>query len=624
MAGLAAMRGRVSVHPRGFGFVVAEGAGEEASAFVAPPDLNRFLADDVVDFEVVDDGGRKSAKNLALVERPRERLFGTALTRNKRRMLRVDRLVANTDWPLATERLAIADGDAVVARIDGSRLVAERVVSGVEAELEVLLLRHNLRGDPDPPVEAAAARAKAPPTKGRRDLRGVVTVTIDGPSTKDIDDALLALPPDADGALRVIVAIADVSAVVEEGSIVDGDARARTTSVYLPGRTVPMLPRRLSEDLLSLVEGADRPVLVAELRIDVEGRVTSVDVHEAVIRSTARLTYDAVTRFLDSGEAAAVPAATHATLRLLRAAAARLSQSRAERGGRDVEREEISVRLDEQGGPTGVEVRRDDVAHVMVERLMVAANEAVARFLFERGLPAVYRVHDPPTVERTRALADAATALGLVAGFSSVTPLSPKALAAFDRQVHGTAYEAAVDNALRRLLGPARYTTRPSTHFGLAAPLYLHFTSPIRRYADLAVHRLLRRYLHGERGAAAHDAALEALCARLNDTARRAARAENERERVLLARLFAKRIGERARGVVIGEKPQGALVQIDGAMALLPGAPGEHALGEAVEVIIAAVDEELGRIDVRLPDDAATSAARAGASPPRGAARRFR
>jgi ribonuclease R len=360
-----------------------------------------------------------------------------------------------------------------------------------------------------------------------------------------------------------------------------------------------MLPRKLSEDLLSLVEGADRPALTAEIRIDVEGNITSCDVHEAMIRSTARLTYDAVAKFLDDGDAAAVPAATHETLRLLRAAAARLSQARSERGGKDVEREEISVRVDERGAPVGLERRTTDVAHLLVERLMVAANEAVAQYLVERGLPGVFRVHDPPTLEKSKALAEAARGLGVVAGFSTSAPLSPKALAAFDRQIRGTKNEDAIESALRRLLGPARYTTIPSMHFGLAAPLYLHFTSPIRRYADLAVHRILKRYLRGERNLVRADAALEQVCAHLNDRAHRAAKAESERERVLTARLYQSRIGEKVRVVVVGNKPQGALVQLEGALALLPG--GSRPLGDVIDVVIASVDEELGRIDVKLP-----------------------
>lgn len=583
--------GRISVHPRGFGFV-ADGTGR--SAFVSPPDLNPFLEGDEVACDVESQGDRHTARKLRLLSRSRRILCGQVVRHGRALYLQIDRVVANTDWPLVG---AATPGTVVLAQVGDGVATFERVVAGAEAEIVKLLTRHDLRAEHTETVEAAAASAATPTVAGRRDLRGLVTVTIDGPSTRDIDDALLALPPDADGALRIIVAIADVSSVVSEGSIIDLDARERTTSVYLPGRVLPMLPSRLSEDLLSLVEGADRPALTAELRIDAEGEVTSVDIHEAMIRSTARLNYDDVTRFLEDGDPAAVPESTHQTLRLLRAASARLSQARAARGGRDVEREEISVRVDEQGTPVGFESRRSDVAHVLVERLMVAANEAVARYLVERGLPGVFRVHEAPTLERTQALAAAAEALGVVAGFSLRAPLSPRALAAFDRQIRGTRSEALIDSASRRLLGPARYTSVPTPHFGLAAPLYLHFTSPIRRYADLLVHRILRRYLRGERDLLRDDPELEVVCQHINDTTRRAARAEAERERILVARLFESRLGHRVDAVVVGHKPQGALVQVDGALALLAGEP--PALGTAVTVEITAVDTELGRIDVR-------------------------
>jgi ribonuclease R len=603
------VRGTISVHSRGFGFVVpiASTSDDEAassSAFVTPPELNKFLADDVVDCRVEVSGDKRTARDLALVSRPRTRLFGVAVRRAGALWLKIDRLVANTDWPLDDADPALKDGAKVLARVDGNRAKCERTLDGVDAEIEALLARHDLAGEHSAAVvseaEAKARVASAPKLDGKRDLRGVVCVTIDGPSTEDIDDALLAFPPDAEGALRVVVAIADVSSVVDEGSLLDRDAKSRTTSVYLAGRTLPMLPRCLSEESLSLVEGKERSALCVEMRIDVEGRVLAVDVDEAVIKSTARLTYGDVARFLDDADARAVPSTTHETLRLLRAASARLSQARSERGGKDVEREEISVRLDERGEPTGLDVRTSDVAHVMVERLMVAANEAVARFLVERGLPGVFRVHDSPTAERTLALAEAANALGIVAGFSTSTALSPKALAAFDRQFRGTRDERAFESLLRRLLGPARYQTAAALHFGLAAPLYLHFTSPIRRYADLAVHRVLRRFLRGERNFTRADVdALDALCLALNDKGRRAARAESERDRALLARLLAQKIGETRRGVVVGNKPQGALVQVDGALALLSG--GQRPLGEALDVVIEAVDEELGRVDVRLP-----------------------
>lgn len=599
------------MHAKGFGFVVDE--VRDLSAFVPPPLLNRFLQDDVVEavFDVTGPD-KRTVQSARLVSRARTTLTGRVLSRTGKRFLKVDRAIANTDWLLIGEvaGVVVKDGDFVVASIEGGDDVARvvRVVAEDQVEIEALLARHRLLGDASDVVIAAvnAAPSIADLIKSelarRRDLRDLVVVTIDGPSTKDIDDALACYPADDEGGFRVVVAIADVDAVVGAGSVVDADAFARGTSVYLPDRVIPMLPRPLSEDRLSLVEGEDRLCLCAELRVDADGRIVSVDVQEAVMRSTARLTYDAVTAFLDEGDEGAVPAVTHDTLRRLRAVAARLSVQRGARGGVAVDRAEARLHFDDQGRPTAVEETRSTSAHLLVERLMVAANEAVAAFLVARALPGLYRVHDAPDVAATRELRAAAAGLGVDAGFSLSTPLSPLALAAFDAQIRGTAIEGAARALLRRLLGPARYQRQPGLHFGLAAPLYLHFTSPIRRYADLVVHRILKRFVRGERDFKDADT-LDAVALAVDDAARRAARAESERTRSLVARAFQSRIGETVTGRVIGRKPFGALVQLPGIVALLDPASeaalGAVALGAAVAVVVVSVDPVLGRIEVR-------------------------
>jgi ribonuclease R len=609
------IRGSIHVHERAFGFVTArDDAATPRSAFVPPALLNRFLQDDVVDADVdVDNTGRATATAARLVERPRTQLCGRVGLRAGKHVLRVDRAIANTDWPLdvpptlgdvAVDRFVVAD---IVAGADATpRAVVARVVDDADVEVDALLVRWRIV---DAPSAAVAAAASAAPSVGdvfaaqaarRRDLRGLTVVTIDGPSTKDIDDALAAFPVDDDGALRVLVAIADVDALVPAGETLDVDARARATSVYLPDRVIPMLPRTLSEDRLSLVPDEDRLCLWCELRIDPEGAVVAVDVGEGVMRSSARLTYDAVRAFLDDGDVDAVPASTQATLRLLRAAAARLSVHRAGRGGVAVDRAEAKLALDAQGRPQAVIEERSTSAHILVERLMVAANEAVARFLVERGVPALFRVHDAPDREATMTLAEAARALGVEAGFSTKTPLSPRGLAAFDAQIKDTAVEPAARALLRRLLGPARYDPQPAPHFGLAAPLYLHFTSPIRRYADLVVHRMLKQFLAGQRDFAAAAATLPALAHSIDDAAARAARAEVERTRVLIARALQGRIGERFSVRVVGHKPFGTLVALPGIHANLPDAPGleRPPLGSALEIVVAAVDVDLGRVEV--------------------------
>ncbi|XXX75187.1 RNB domain-containing ribonuclease [Sorangium sp. So ce134] len=637
----ALVRGRISVNPRGFGFLNIEASPEKggapgrpggvalvpATAFITPPDLNPFLDGDVVDAMVVEaEPGRYSASQLALVHRDRAELFGTVVSHAKRPHLRVDRLVSNTDWPFKPGTADdLAEGTAVVAVIEGAAVVPARVVSpGADLGIERCLARNGVRAVfPGEVAEASRAAAAAVSierelARGRRDLRELTTVTIDAPVTTDIDDALAVLPAGPDGALRVLVSIADVDAFVPEGSPLDIEARARGTSVYLAGRVIPMLPEAISSEAASLLPGVDRLAITAELRVDPEGGVTAIDLHESVIRSHARLSYDAVEEFLTTGRSAGIPEAARPVVRWLRTAAARLSTIRAARGGVELDREEAYVTLDaETREPTGVSPRSDTGAHRLVERLMVAANEAVAGWLVARGLPCVFRVHDEPTEERIRALEHFAHNVGVEAGFGP--RLSPLGLAAFEAQYRGSELAPAIRTVLGKALGPARYTAAPDLHFGLGAPLYLHFTSPIRRYADLAVHRVVKHYLQGHRDQRADAEALASLAHHLNARARSAAKAETERHRMLVARLFASRIGEEIEGNIVSIKPFGLVVQmaesgatgtialealpdgpyrIDGAAQALIGASRRYGVGEPIRAAIASTNEELGRVDL--------------------------
>ena len=621
------VRGKISVNPRGFGFLTFQERGE-AAAFVTPPDLNAFLDGDTVTATVVaGEDGRLTASSLTLVERPRTELFGTVTFRGRRAHLRVDRSVSNTDWPLESGAAGLSEGAALVASIrDGKLFPLREIDPQADLALERCVARHGIRSVFDASVlEEARALAAAPFRPGsegpgsRRDLRELPTVTIDAPSTTDIDDALSALPPGADGALRVLVSIADVDAFVTEGSALDLEARQRGTSVYLAGRVLPMLPEELSSAAVSLLPDCDRLALTAELRIGPEGDITSVDVYESLIRSHARLSYEAVSDFLLLVDDEAVPASVAPTLRWLRTAAARLSAVRSARGGVELGREEAYISFDPATlEPTSLEPRRETMAHRMVERLMVAANEAIARWLVERGQPAMFRIHAEPTVEQVESLAASAHNFGIEAGFGP--SLSPRGLAAFEAQFRGTPVEPALRTVLGWALGVARYTVHPSPHFGLGAPLYLHFTSPIRRYADLVVHRILKRYLKGDRTQKPADPQIEGLGEHLNQATLRASKAENERHRMLVARFFSGRIGERVRGNIVAVKPFGLVVQIVGtgatgtiatealgdgpfrvdldAQALI-GPDETYAVGDPIDASITGTNEELGRVELR-------------------------
>jgi len=615
------LEGRVSVHPRGFGFVALAPGSEPESAFVTPPDLNGFLTDDLVSGRLEESSkDRYRLVALRLHERTRQRLFGSVTLRRGKRWLSIDPEISNTDWPLdGADELEL--GANVVARIVGERAAVEREVAATEQSLERVMVRHDLpTAFPDlPPLSKLPRRELT----RRRDLRDMVTVTIDAPSTRDLDDAVAALPADDHGALRVLVTIADVDAMVPIDSALDLEARRRATSVYLADRVIPMLPLSLSEDALSLHPGIDRPTITVELRVDPEGQVTSVDVYESIIRSDGRLSYEQVAAFLERGDEDAIPEPMRPTLRWLRTAVARLDIVRSARGGVSFIDDESVIKIDDDTRePTEVVARRSTLAHQLIERLMVAANEAVAAWLCERGLPTLYRVHDEPEPDRVAQLSEAARLLGLEAGFG--TNLTPRALAAFEHQFRGRPNAPALQTVMRRLLGPARYQQQPTQHFGLGAPLYLHFTSPIRRYADLVVHRVVKAYLGGKRQGFPHADDLAAIATNLNDRGRRASLAERERMRMLAARLFKQRIGERLHGNIVAFKPFGLIVQLEQsgitatiANDTLPDGPyrttrdgfacegkrRRFVLGEPLAVEVVNADEVLGRIELKLVED---------------------
>jgi ribonuclease R len=610
------LEGRVSVHPRGFGFVTFPPGSDPESAFVAPPDLNGFLTDDLVTGRLEASPKGHRILELKLADREREQLFGKVIVRQGKRWLNIDPEISNTDWPLdGADKLD--EGTFVVASIRAKRAKVEREVAATEQSLERVMVRHDLpTAFPDLPPPKKLPRKEL---ERRRDLREMVTVTIDAPSTKDIDDAVAALPADEHGALRVLVSIADVDAMVPIDSPLDLEARRRATSVYLADRVIPMFPRELSEDALSLHPGVDRPTVTVEMRVDPEGQVTATDVYESVIRSHARLDYKSVAAFLE-GDDEAVEEPVRPTLRWLRTAVARLDIVRSARGGVSFIDDESVIKIDEDTRePTEVIARKNTVAHQLIERLMVAANEAVATWLRDRGLPTLYRVHDEPEPERVAQLSEAARLLGLEAGFGKT--LTPRALAAFEHQFRDRPNAPALQTVLRRLLGPARYDKTPTQHFGLGAPLYLHFTSPIRRYADLVVHRVCKAYLAGRRESLPHAEDLDTIALNLNDRSYRADKAERERMRMLAARLFKQRIGERMRGNVVALKPFGLIVQLEKsgitatvAAEELPGGPYKTSsdgfayegksrrfvIGQPLRIEVVDADEVLGRIELKL------------------------
>ena len=332
----------------------------------------------------------------------------------------------------------------------------------------------------------------------RTDLRQQAAFTIDSAHTKDRDDALYIVP-DGDG-WQLDVHIADVSHYVRPYSAPDKEALVRGASVYYADQVVPMLPPALSNDLCSLNAGVERLTLSCRMRLDADGAVTAFRFEKTVIRSRVKGVYEEIDRLYAGEDDPALTekyAAVASQLPQLRALYEKLAAKRAARGGMDIESGESKLITDENGRCVAVEKRQRGLSGAIIEECMILANGCAARLLRERQLPGVYRIHTAPTPDRVETLKTTLGALGVPFRFAGGTPTQPELSALLDAS-RGTRLENAVHTAVLRTMAKARYEPQPLGHYGLALADYAHFTSPIRRYPDLAVHRILSEYIGGQ------------------------------------------------------------------------------------------------------------------------------
>ncbi len=478
------------------------------------------------------------------------------------------------EWQVAAADVEGAeDGEIVRAVPIASRMyglksarVMERLGRMGDARSVSLVCIHTFEIPDEFSAEALAqAEAAGPVTlAGREDLRGIPLVTIDGEDARDFDDAVWA-EPDGDGH-RLLVAIADVAHYVPSGSPLDRTAWDRGNSVYFPDRVVPMLPEALSNGWCSLRPQEERGCLFVEMQVDAEGRKTGHRFGRGLMRSAARLTYEQVQEAQDRGDAMDLP------IPALYAAFKALLGARQKRGTLDLDLPERKVVLDAEGRVTAITPRPRLDSHRLIEEFMVLANVAAAEALEAMKLPPVYRVHAPPSDEKLEALRS------FLRGFAVSLPpqgqVHPRDLDNVLKQVAGTEHAPLVNEVVLRSQSQAQYDPENIGHFGLSLPRYAHFTSPIRRYADLCVHRALVRGL-----GAGPDGLTDADAARLADTAehitateRRAALAEREAIDRYLAAYMADKTGAQFAARISGVTRFGLFVTLaeTGASGLVP------------------------------------------------------
>ena len=573
-ARLDLVAGRLAVHRDGFAFCVPD-EQEEADVYVPVGGVRPAMHGDrvLVRVEPFQRRGRLEGRVVKVLERGTHRIVGVLRQGRTAAVLvpQEQRLTLPILVPRGAEGGA-RDGDMVVAelvRYPGLASEAEARVALVlgpaddpRVETEAVIHAHGLPLEFPPEVAAAARRMPAGPSAEqvarRLDLRALPIVTIDGENARDFDDAVLVEP--LGRGFRLTVAVADVAHYVPAGSPLDLEARARGTSVYFPDRVVPMLPEELSNGICSLKPAEDRLVKAVRLELDARGRLVAASFGDAVIRSAARLTYTQVRQALVDGDPS-VRAALGGLLEPLERAEALarlLIARRRARGSIDFDLPEAEVVLDLRGRPADIVRAERSIAHQMIEEFMLAANEAVARELARRGLPFPHRVHEPPAADSVAALARFLEGFGLRLRLEEGRP-TPAAFQAVLEQVQGRPEERLVNTVLLRSMQQARYAAEPFGHFGLATDCYTHFTSPIRRYPDLVVHRLLDVALGGS-GRVPPD--LVAIAEESSRRERVAMEAEREIVQLKKIQFMQDKVGQVYEGFVSGVAPFGFFVEL--------------------------------------------------------------
>ncbi len=426
-------------------------------------------------------------------------------------------------------------------------------------ELPVRFTPATLQEAGDIPQQVSAAMRK-----GRKDLRDLPTVTIDGEKARDFDDAI-SIEKIKTG-YRLWVHIADVAGYVREGTSLDEEAYQRATSVYLPDRAIPMLPEALSNGICSLNPNVDRLTFTCEMDVSPEGEILRYDIYESVINSNERMTYTAVREILVDKNP--VQRKRYAALLdefgLMEELMAVLRSKRAKRGSIDFDLPEPQIVLDLQGRMTDIIRAERNMAHQIIEEFMLAANETTARHIERKKAPFIYRIHEEPAEDRLTDLIDFLATLGIT--LPAVKKLKPLHLQKALAKAKGTPEETLINTVLLRTMKQARYSHENVGHFGLAAETYTHFTSPIRRYPDLIVHRILKADL---RGKLKDEAYVKQLAEKLPGAAEHCSRRERiamEAERDVIAMLkleFMKdKVGEVFDGIITGVLQFGFFVQL--------------------------------------------------------------
>lgn len=645
--------GRLDMTGKGYGFVIPEAARGEADVFVPGDALGGAMHGDRVVARVAlshGTGRSREGEIIRVVSRANEKIVGTFTSRKSFGFVTPDnaKLCQEIFVPRRGFKGA-KNGTKVVVKITrwprgrhGAEGEVEEVIGKIGAPgVDIVSVMKSYGLSESFPEEAAAEAASVPQSvvknerRGRRDLRGLPVVTVDGDDSKDFDDAVFAKR--TDGGWMLGVYIADVSWYVREGSALDREALKRGTSVYLADRVIPMLPFELSNGICSLNAGEDRLAIACEMELSKDGEVTGYELFPALIRVRRRLTYSVLNKILVENDPDAM-AEHEDILPMLRALAEvrdALNEKRKRRGAIEFEIPEVKVILDGDGHPVDLIKRGGSLSESVIEECMLAANETVARHMANKNLPSIYRVHEEPTSDKISGLNALLALFGQRIRPDRNGHIKPmdvqRTLKKFDERPE----ERLVSTVSLRSMQQARYSVENIGHFALAADFYTHFTSPIRRYPDLVVHRILRESFRpaGIRkkrqaelfeklaGIAEHSSARERL----------STEAERETTKIKEIEFMTRFVGETFTGTISGVTAFGVFVELQNGVEglvhvsrmtddyyeyveehyALVGALGKktYRLGDSVKVELIGANVLARSIDFVFIEDAPNSAA---------------
>lgn len=635
-AKLDLVTGKVSGHRDGFGFVIRDD-GEPDDIYLSAREMRSLFDGDRVAIRVIgqDRRGRAEGELVDVLERGTREVAGQFI---RERGIGI----VIPDNAKLSHRILIPKGEAANAK-PGQMVVAEildyptqveqatgRIITvigapgdkGIATDIAIhthaipFKWPHAVRKE----VADFGTTVSSSAHNGRTELRNVDLITIDGADARDFDDAVYCRK--SDSGWRLLVAIADVAHYVSIGSALDKEAIVRGTSVYFPDRVVPMLPEVLSNGLCSLNPKVDRLCMVCDMRVSLSGKVTKATFFEAVMKSKARLTYSQVSDFLSGASKTSVPGELQSSIRDLHDLYKAFAAARGRRGAIEIDLPQTRFKLNEDGEIDRIEVVPRNDAHRLIEECMIAANVEAAKFLKKHRIPGLYRVHPKPDPDRFNDLRLYLISLGLKVPHPD--HVEPRHFTQLIQQVKGRPDSAAITMAMLRSLTHAEYSPANVGHFGLALDSYAHFTSPIRRYPDLLVHRAIRHIVAGGKAGKYHYGPQEMvrLGAITSAHEKRAEDATRDVEAWLKCQYMAGHLGEEFDGVITGVTNFGVFVQItelmtdglvhvtslandyykyDAGSQRLIGERSGHSyrLGEQMRVRVQRVDMETRKIDFR-------------------------